>query len=105
MPGERLDKGGIIGSGKVGNEWVEFDVSKHNVTIEMGDFYVSMYWITAPGKSGQNAQFLGAESNDIIPGRTYFKFGGDGNWTFKNDVNCIVQATVNNTFLLTCNDE
>jgi len=99
-PGSRLNRGRIFSAGKLGEEWIELDVSEQNIVISEGDFFVSMVWTTAPGRRGKNAQFLGAVDNKLIPGRTYFKFGVDGEWILKNDKNCMVQAFVNDDVII-----
>lgn len=99
-PGVRLDKENIVGAGTTGEEWVEIDISRQNIIIEDGDFYVSMYWLTPPGEGGKNAQSLSATENKIIPGRTYFKFGGSEKWLIRHNLNCQIQVVVNDNIVL-----
>lgn len=94
FPGSRLDLGNLTAAATIGNEWVEIDVSSHNIVISSGDFFVSMYWITAPGLDGQRAQFLGSDLNGSKSNRSYFKFGGSGSWSLWGYRNMMIRALV-----------
>ncbi|MGA2227646.1 MAG: hypothetical protein ABSH41_24695 [Syntrophobacteraceae bacterium] len=100
QPGSRLNSISIMGAGGLGEEWIDLDVSQHNIVVTHGDFFVSMVWSTAPGPEGENAQFLGTKPNKVIPGRTFFKFGGDGKWKLENDKNYLIQAIINDDLIL-----
>jgi hypothetical protein len=58
-----LLKSEVTGSAEavMGLEWVEVDLSDHNIQFTSGDFFVAMEWLTPPGISGDNAQFIGVD--------------------------------------------
>ena len=101
-PGDRLDTGGITGVASEGNEWVTVDVSYRNISITDGDFFVSMYWSTAPGGTGADAQFLGHDFSAPIDNRTMVKYGASGAWKARNSesgcyADAMIRAVVGNT--------
>lgn len=101
QPGKPMINEKIIGAAKRGDEWVGFDISKYNIVIKKGDFYVSMYWITAPGQEGQNAQFLGARMyGRHLPNRTYIKFEEHGKWSLDDGKQWMIQAIMGNGDIL-----
>ena len=82
----RLDNGSIMGAASKPNEWVTIDVSNQNIYIFQGDFFVSIYWLTPSGSSGQNAtQVLGLDSTSPIEGRSCSKWGREGSWLQMSD--------------------
>ena len=99
-PGTRLDNGSITGEADNANEWVTLDVSQQNITITQGNFFVSMYWLTQSGVSGQNmTQTLGLDTGTPIDGRSFLKWGGSGNWssmssTPNGDRDAMIRAVV-----------
>ena len=76
-------------------EWVRVDLSPQNITINEGDFFVSMVWLTAPGTSGENAQFLAHDNSPPIDNRTSVKWGASGVWGFwAQPADAMMRATV-----------
>ncbi|MBF0204810.1 MAG: BACON domain-containing protein [Desulfamplus sp.] len=73
-----MDDGSIYGEANTGNEWVDIDVSGKNIEIKR-NFFISMYWIKAPGSKGSYAQFLGYDTTNDA-GRTFWKYGYGGYW-------------------------
>ena len=100
-PGARLDNGNITGEAGNANKWVTIYVSQQNITINQGDFFVSMYWLTPSGASGQNldhTQTLGLDTTEL-DGRSFLKWGGSGSWhamsyTSKGDRDAMIRAVV-----------
>jgi hypothetical protein len=105
-PGRRLDSGNISGTSDGRNEWVTIDVSAEGITINEGGFYVSMYWLTAPGSSCKNpAQTVGLDTTEPIDGRSFLKWGGSSNWhalsdTTGGDRDAMIRAIVGDCVLI-----
>ncbi len=80
-PGTLLNTSTITGNVTQANQWAIIDISDENIIIDDGDFFVSMYWLKAPGASGQNgSQTIGADKTTPIDGRSYIKWGASGSW-------------------------
>jgi hypothetical protein len=100
-PGTLLNIDDITWSATKSNEWVSVDLSQQNIRIDEGDFFVSMYWLKAPGASGQNiTQTIGIDTNAPIDERSYLKWGANDAWhkmssTQKGDRDAMIRATYN----------
>jgi hypothetical protein len=92
-PGTRLDDGSIYGQAIEGQEWVDIDISNKNIELQRG-FFISMYWIKAPGANGDFAQFLGYDTTTDA-GRTFWKHGYSGSWYSPSSTgNSMIRAVV-----------
>mgnify|MGYP002641070282 CR=1 FL=1 len=101
IPGFRLDSGGIIGAGKMGSEWVEIDLSAYEIEEIEGEFFVSMYWLTAPKFQGRDAQCLAAKhTRDMLPGRTYLRWPKKDDWIPRDDRCSIIEVEFENGLIL-----
>ena len=80
-PGTLLSKSFPTASATKQGEWVTVDVSQQGISVADGDFFVSMYWLTPPGASGENDnQSLGMDGTAPIHGRSFAKWGGNDSW-------------------------
>lgn len=93
-PGSQLNTKDIYGKAQTGNEWIEIDVSSQQLTILEGDFFVSMYWLKAPGLKGKNAQLIGSDFNGSLCKNSYFKWGGSNDWSSRFDRNIMIRAII-----------
>jgi hypothetical protein len=97
IPGRRINTETIVGAGKLGSEWAEIDLAAYDVIIEDDEFFMSMYWKTAPGPKGQDAQFLGAKhTRDTLIDRNYFWFPQRNEWVVENDRCCYAEIEFEN---------
>jgi hypothetical protein len=62
-PGNEFLNDRIVARATRGNEWVTVDLSKLGLAIQ-DHFFVSMRWLTAPGKDGKSAQFIGCDTSN-----------------------------------------
>ena len=108
QPNNLLCQTGNEAASVSGNEWVEVDISSENIVINSGDFFISMYWETAPGLNGLNAQFLGSDMDLPSSQRTFFKFGASGDWVYwgnrNPDADYMIRATISYQSTSGCTD-
>ncbi len=92
-PGNRLDRGdpdegAEVGVGPfhapTGDAWIKVKLMNYEIPLPNGDFFVSMYWINAPGEQGSKAQTIGLDT-DSEAADSFVKFGKSGEWTSAND--------------------
>lgn len=63
-PGTDVLIGDATGVATAPETWVDVDLSRFEVTIDSGEFYVAMQWLTPPGMQGADAQFLGMDQTE-----------------------------------------
>lgn len=92
FPGEQLDHTNALYQVYRGG-WLEFDLSREDILISEGDFFISLYWTTPTGLDGSEARTLQADNSDIAYNRTYMKGGTSGNW-HHSDANAMIRTEV-----------
>lgn len=75
-PGKKLFNDRIVAKATQGNEWVTVDLSKLGVVVKE-PFFVSMRWLTPPGKDGSSAQRIGMDLSNPRE-NTWVKIPGVG---------------------------
>lgn len=93
-PGKQLNEIDIIDHDGNGNKWHDIDISEHKIIISEGDFFVSMEWLKASGEDGtmNEVQYVYANKNVEMPGKTFFKYGNQNKWWRINELTCWIHA-------------
>lgn len=68
LPGAELLTADVRAAAPATGGWVDVDVSTHDISLEEGDFFVSMEWLTGTGPTCSDAQLIGiyeAEDPDV----------------------------------------
>jgi hypothetical protein len=73
-PGTALLQATVEAAASGGESLVTVDLGDHELSVDAGDFYVAMEWLTAPGETGSDAQFLDVDASDP-DGRSYWRWG------------------------------
>lgn len=63
LPGEDLLDQRVVAAAITGEKWVEVDLTKYNITVSQGNFFVAMEWVYPPGNNGTNAQNIGVDTS------------------------------------------
>ncbi len=99
LPGAALLAEAPEAAADAGDTWVSVDLTSQDAAVEQGDFFVAMEWRTAPGGSGQDAQYIGADLS-LPDRRSYYTEAGEIDWgritrfTGGHDLDFMIRATV-----------
>jgi hypothetical protein len=99
LPGAALLSQPVDAAADEGDTWVSVDLAGRGAVVEQDEFFVAVEWLTAPGSSGQNAQFIGADLSSPDR-RSYYTEAGEVVWeritrfTGGHDLDFMIRATV-----------